>query len=137
MTTPQIGELNNHAKMERARLWAEPACYHLNELQLREGYTRTYISMYGTRPSLAETYLGYFLRKFAESADLAFQHFSRNPLIELKIDAQQFFMECPKSSMNVQGRPRLWHHTGCIFPNVGQDRAGNLVITKLFIWVNI
>lgn len=137
MTTPQPGELDAHAQMERARLSAEPACYHLNEIQLREGYTRTYLSMYGAKPSLAETYLGFYLRKFAESSNLAFRHFSRNPILDVQINAQQFFAHCPRSNMNVAGRPRTWNHTGCFFPNTGQDRAGNLIITKLFIWVSV
>ena len=136
MTTPQPGELNTHAQRERARLLAEPACYYLNEIQLREGYARTYLSMYGARPSLADTYVGFYLRKFSQSSALAFQHFSRNPILDVKIDAQAYFSDCPQSNMSVQGRPRTWNHTGCFYPNVGQDRAGNLVITKLFIWVS-
>ena len=122
-------------RAEFDRLKNEPPVYFLNDIQLREGYFRTYCAQYGVRPSLAGSRLGRYLQHLSRNANDLFKTNLREPIIQIDFNYYRFFSPQRTSQFETFGTPQKWITTGPFFPNITQDRFGNYVVTQLFCWV--
>jgi len=130
-STETIVTLNKNLR----KLEQMPPIHHLNSLQLRRGYYKTYLGQYGVRPTCASTNFGAFLRKLCLSVKGQSSYQYREARLPSDPDARAHFDTSRQPLLVKNGLKRKWLKIGAYYPVIEADSFNNLNIVKLYLWV--
>lgn len=112
-----------------------PPIHHLNQVQLRHGYYRSFLGQYGAKQTAAGTQLSQFMQRLSKSVKGQTKMVYRDTRLPADPDAKGAFGPRRANPLVKNGVKRKWLKIDAYYPVLELDTFNNLNLTKLFVWV--